>query len=167
MTVALHPHENFWPKVDRRGDDECWPWTGKRNHKGYGDITRRSGGAFRCFKATHIAWEIANGQPWPEGKIALHSCDNPPCVNPAHIRPGTAAENAADAMIRGRTARKGRPPLPQIERVKASAPRPKRPEYCARCGHHRTDDLPNKLRGGMSWRCRECSRAAGRQRKAA
>ena len=38
----------------------------------------------------------------PEGMWVLHSCDNPPCVNPNHLRIGTPKENNEDMMSRGR-----------------------------------------------------------------
>lgn len=33
--------EQFWEKVDRRGDDECWPWTGSRTAAAYGLFGKR------------------------------------------------------------------------------------------------------------------------------
>jgi hypothetical protein len=43
-----------------------------------------------------------------EGMLIRHSCDNPPCVNPAHLSVGTNADNAADMVSRERQARGSR-----------------------------------------------------------
>ena len=81
--------------------DVCWPWQGciraRKSHP-YGQI--KIGG--RRYFTHRIAWELANGVPVPDGQFILHSCDNPRCVNPAHLRPGTTRENAHDMVSRGR-----------------------------------------------------------------
>ena len=77
----------------------CWEWTGARNRGGYGIKGRRL--------AHRLAWSEANGRPVPDGMLVLHSCDNPPCVNPAHLRIGTVADNAADRVARNRSWRGG------------------------------------------------------------
>ena len=41
----------------------------------------------------------------PPGEVVRHRCDNPPCVNPAHLAIGTQADNVADAISRDRFAR--------------------------------------------------------------
>lgn len=92
----------FWSKVDVRRPGECWPWQEKsRNEHGYGIFrpTKNSG----VVKAHRFAWEIANGRP-PGAAGVRHTCDNPPCCNPGHLKLGTQAENVGD--MHGRRRRK-------------------------------------------------------------
>lgn len=100
MASRRSVEETYWRYTERRGPSECWPWKGNRNRAGYGRIFRRDQG-FSIY-AHRAAWVIAQGQDFPEGLIACHHCDNPSCVNPAHIYPGTYLQNAADAHARGR-----------------------------------------------------------------
>lgn len=90
--------QRFWAKVDKRGPDECWPWLGQKASGNYGRFYYRS----QSRPAHQISWEIANGAPFPEGKHGCHSCDNPNCVNPGHVWPGTRSENMRDAVAKGR-----------------------------------------------------------------
>jgi hypothetical protein len=76
--------ERFWKKVDRRGDHECWEWLGLKN-RGYGLYSR--------YRAHRYAYEQLVG-PIPDGLTLDHLCRNPGCVNPAHLEPCTAVENA-------------------------------------------------------------------------
>jgi hypothetical protein len=86
--------------VDRSaGPDACWPWTRGRSTDGYGRLYPPRGAV--AIAAHRAAFEQANG-PIAAGREVLHSCDNPPCCNPAHLRVGTHAENMAEMSDRGR-----------------------------------------------------------------
>jgi hypothetical protein len=76
----------------------CWPWLGNCNKDGYGRISLRRG---VIILAHRYAFEKYVG-PIPEGQRLLHSCDNPPCCNPAHLSVGTQADNVADMIAKGR-----------------------------------------------------------------
>ena len=93
----------FHPHVDTSGGpDACWPWTGTLSTWGYGRVRVYVDGRRMEMNASRAAYIAANG---PIGDLfVLHSCDNPPCCNPKHLRPGTHADNMADRKRRGRYA---------------------------------------------------------------
>ena len=97
----------LWSKVDKRSDNECWPWMGFRNKQGYGRTWINGHGYY----AHRVIYDLAN-----PGEITLsaptdknvsgylmHSCDNPCCCNPAHLIVGTHQENMDDKKNKGRT----------------------------------------------------------------
>ena len=88
---------SFAQKLARR-ENGCWEWTGARDTErgGYGHL-RVEG---RTVRAHRWAWFLAHDKH-PEGFV-LHSCDNPPCCNPAHLFVGTAADNSRDMVSKGR-----------------------------------------------------------------
>lgn len=87
--------ERFWAKVNKTPD--CWLWGGATDRDGYGKIGERG----ESIGAHRVSYELANG-PIPAGMCVLHSCDNPPCVNPGHLSIGTQADNMTDRDAKGR-----------------------------------------------------------------
>ena len=88
----------FWSKVDMRGPSDCWNWTANKDRRGYGQVMLRD---HKPRRASHIALTL-DGRPRVDDLHAMHSCDNPPCVNPAHLKWGTIADNARDKSAKGR-----------------------------------------------------------------
>lgn len=92
----------FWMKVEKSA--ECWTWRGTLAAYGYGRTTwmgRQTG--------THrVSWEIHHGAI-PDGLSVLHRCDNPPCVNPAHLFLGTQTDNMRDMTSKSRHAHQAHP----------------------------------------------------------
>jgi len=94
--------DRFNAKFERRGNEECWPWTAYCNKAGYGRfrLNGEQRGAHRV--AAWLAGIIDNES---DSVVVRHKCDNPKCVNPAHLEAGTQADNVRDRVIRGRSQR--------------------------------------------------------------
>jgi hypothetical protein len=140
MTVTRPLVERFWEKVRVAGGDECWNWTAGPATR-YGMIY--DGATME--RAHRVSWALHYGAV-PPGLSVLHHCDNQRCVRPDHLFLGTQTVNMLDAHAKGRLF------------VKPRA------ISCAR-GH---DFTPRNTRIGSNGqrRCRECSNAARRARRA-
>lgn len=93
------PHETFWSCVEKGLlPDDCWKWCGT-TADGYGVFSDHC----RCFRAHRYSFWLHNGY-WPMPQCR-HTCDNPPCTNPAHLKAGTIQDNMRDKVERGRQAR--------------------------------------------------------------
>jgi hypothetical protein len=139
MTIDDLTKRRFAAKVQQKGADECWPWLGCKVH-GYGQV--QIGGRRR--RAHQVALELAGVQRPSSQHFACHLCDNPGCVNPAHIWWGTHQENMRDMSGKGRH-------------------KNQRKTHCKR-GHLLTEDncLPSKLRIGQRV-CSICQNEARRK----
>ena len=96
--------DDFWSRVDRRKNDECWPFLGSHRN-GYGNLSYQG----KMWMAHRLAWTLTYGAI-PEtavtqhGTVIRHQCDNPTCCNPRHLLSGTQIDNIKDRHYRGRNA---------------------------------------------------------------
>lgn len=151
--------DRFWHYVEKRGPDECWPWTGTITEFGYG-VLKDAGQQVRA----HIKGYLLTGHTIPQGLVLDHTCHDPKkcvpgpdcphrrCCNPSHLEPVTLGENTLRGG--GRSAENAR--LTKCQR-----------------GHDldeaNTSWRSRKRPDGTSWArvCRTCARDQQRERRAA
>lgn len=96
--------DKFWSRVDKsQGTDGCWTWTAGKFQRGYGCMTMNN----KSYETHRLSWQMHYGQI-PDGIQVCHHCDNPSCVNPAHLFLGSIADNMVDKTRKGRQARGSR-----------------------------------------------------------
>lgn len=78
-------------------DKDCWEWQGTRQWNGYGRV-----GMYEKYYMAHRLFFELFVEEIGDGKVIMHLCDNPPCVNPNHLRQGTQKDNNRDAFNKNR-----------------------------------------------------------------
>ena len=128
--------ERYQSYLDMRGPDECWPWRGKLNARGYGIFSMRHA----QFLAHRVSVFIKTGIN-QTNKGVHHSCDFPACNNPSHLFYGTQLENMRDMHAKGRNNQpKGEShcrsvlTLEQVKEIRST---------CVPVGRRRIDSSPN------------------------
>ncbi len=89
--------QRFWDKVEVRGPDDCWDWTSATNRLGYGVFGIRRD---KVYLAPRVCYSIKHSDP--ADQCVCHTCDNPRCVNPAHLWLGSKGDNNRDMYQKGR-----------------------------------------------------------------
>lgn len=96
MKISKLDEIRFWSRVDVKQKEACWYWRNSKHKFGYG--------WFRINKKTYLAHRVSliifTGEE--KNKFVLHSCDNPGCCNPYHLRWGDQKENIKDCIKRKR-----------------------------------------------------------------
>lgn len=93
--ITYDEKERFFINVNKT--DTCWIWMGAKNPQGYGSFYTGS----RSVGAHRFSWELEKGEI-PDGMFVCHMCDNPACVNPAHLWLGTHQQNMEDMKNKDR-----------------------------------------------------------------
>lgn len=146
MTRLDEIRARFFAKVADASDPAaCWIWKGGTAERGYGVFYLEG----RNRRATQVSWELHHGKPFPPKMQACHTCDHPPCVNPAHLFVGDHSSNARDAMKKGRF--KFAHDQPGWE------PWQKKATHCAKGHEYTPENTKHEMgRGNQFRRCRTC-----------
>ena len=95
--------ERFLSRIEQgENQDDCWKWNGRKDKCGYGQFSINE----KRYLAHRVSYEYHNNCKIQEGMCILHSCDNPECANPKHLREGTHQDNVNDKVSRNRQGKK-------------------------------------------------------------
>lgn len=125
----------------------CWEWNGRLRKTGYGLISHER----KILSAHRVAYEVWVGKipEWTghkDGLCVCHRCDNPPCINPAHLFLGTQVENLVDRDSKFRGAKIVTPRM--VDEIR-SHPQEKGATLAERLGISST--TVSEIRSGRTW----------------
>ena len=82
----------------RKNENGCLIWEGSRHTQGYGLIGFKGKNA----SVHRLVFALEHGRSLDSLQHICHTCDEPPCANPAHLFEGTHQDNMADKVAKGR-----------------------------------------------------------------
>lgn len=112
MTRSQRTVTRLWGTIKICDPDHCWEWQGKRDRDGYGIFQYR----LRDRRAHRVVYGLTHSGEQPP--VVMHTCDNPACCNPIHLRGGNQSQNMLDKLAKNRQAkgsRNGRSKLTEKE----------------------------------------------------
>jgi len=113
---GLSQVERFWAQVEKT--DSCWLWSGATDRDGYGIFSAKL--FDKSYKKAHrFSLSLATQVPLDAALVVLHACDNPRCVNPAHLFLGTTQQNMQDRAAKGRATKKRNELRPEVQLSKS------------------------------------------------
>ncbi len=85
----------FFKKLSKK-DSGCWEWNGYKDRDGYRMWCNN------WLKEQRASFKLFLGDI-PNSLLVRHTCHNPSCCNPEHLKLGTAQDNATDCVKAGRS----------------------------------------------------------------
>lgn len=98
MRKSIAIDERFQCSYKVNAETGCWEWQKQKNRLGYGQFSTPPGTTKYAHRWAHLRFK----GPIPPGHVVMHLCDNPPCVNPDHLKAATQKENMQDCLKKGR-----------------------------------------------------------------
>lgn len=114
----------FWKHVDKLSQNECWNWNADCYKSGYGRFYVDG----KPKRAHRWIYQYLKGQ-LPKTIYVCHSCDNPRCVNPAHLFIGTQSDNMLDCSKKRRLYSQRHPEKSWLNSEQAKKLKPKGEEH--------------------------------------
>lgn len=96
--------DKFWGKVKITSEEDCWEWQSYCGKDGYARVQFRVNGNKLHERGHRVSTCLELKRDIEDTEVVRHSCDNPPCVNPNHLKVGNHYENVMDRVKRGRSA---------------------------------------------------------------
>ena len=146
QALGTDDEARFWAKVAKGDPADCWTWTAYTDRDGYGRFSLNGNP-----RRAHRVSVRLDGRD-PTGKVVRHACDNPSCVNPAHLKVGTQRKNMRDRDRRDRGPRGARNGQAKLSKQEVLAIRKTtRPSRVVAQQYNVSPSQIRAIRSGGSW----------------